>query len=79
MAKSIFGLQETIDEVERLLNADKALSTGLMAAIKMLIMVVKMLTNKIGLNGSNSSKPPSSDQNRENKLRTKSDKAATSG
>jgi transposase len=76
MAKQIFDVQETIDEVERLLKADKAMSPGLSAAIKMLIMVVKMLTNKIGLNSSNSSKPPSSDQNREKKSRTKSNKAA---
>jgi len=76
MARDVVDIQQTIDEVERLLKADKNISPGLNAAIKMLIMVVKVFAGRINLNSRNSSKPPSSDPNREKKPRTKGDKKA---
>lgn len=74
MVKDVFDIQQTIDKVEHLLKADKHISPGLNAAIKMLIMVVKLFSDQISLNSRNSSKPPSSDPNREKKPRTKSNK-----
>lgn len=76
MTKQAINIQETIDEVERLLKADENISPGLNAAIKMLIVVVKMLTDKVGLNSRNSSKPPASDPNRIKQSRAKSNKPA---
>lgn len=65
-------IDKTIAEVEALVAADDNLSPALRASIKMLIiMVVKLLTNSAGLNNRNSSKPPSSDPNREKTPRTK--------
>lgn len=76
MTKQAISIQETIDEVERLLKADENISPGLNAAIKMLIVVVKMLTDRVGLNSRNSSKPPASDPNRIKHSRVKSNKPA---
>jgi transposase len=60
-------IDKTLNEVERLLKEDKQLSPALKSMITVLVMVVKLLTNRIGLNSRNSSKPPSTDNNKDNK------------
>ncbi len=70
-------IDATLSEVERLLKEDKTASPALKSTITVLMLVVKLLANKLGLNSHNSSKPPSSDVNRkknktENKLAKKS-------
>jgi len=68
-------IEATLSEVERLLKEDKHVSPALKSTITVLMLVVKLLTNKLGLNSRNSSKPPSSDPNRKkNKTGNKSDK-----
>ena len=57
-------IDATLIDVERLLKEDKNVSPALKSTITVLILVVKLLTNKLGLNSRNSSKPPSSDPNR---------------
>ncbi len=53
---------------------DKSLSPSLISMIKVLIVVVKLLTHRAGLNSRNSSKPPSSDPNRLKSSRKKTGK-----
>ena len=50
-----------IENVQKLLEQDKKISNSLKAAISVLLILVKALTNRLGLNSKNSSKPPSTD------------------
>ena len=72
MTKETINVNETVQEVERLLEQTDDLPPALEASIKMLLTVVKLLSDRAGLNSSNSSKPPASDPNREKKPRSKS-------
>jgi transposase len=56
----------TLKEVKKLLGEETVLS-ALKSSIDALIDIVKALTNRIGLNSYNSSKPPSTDWNKGNK------------
>lgn len=67
-------IDATLSEVERLLKEDKPLSPALKSLISVLVMLVKLLSNRVGLNSGNSSKPPSSDRNRKKQERIKSRK-----
>lgn len=67
-------IDAAIRDIEKLLANDKDLSPALESAIKMLILVVKLMGNRLGLNSANSSKPPSSDPNRQKKTRSKGQK-----
>lgn len=46
------------------LELEESLSPALKSLITVLIVVVKLLVNRVGLNSRNSSKPPSTDPNR---------------
>ncbi len=59
-----FDIDEMLKEVNDCLR-DEELSPSLKSLIQVLLMVVKLLTNRVGLNSQNSSKSPSSDPNRE--------------
>lgn len=72
MTGTSHDINKTIADVERLLAADENISPALSASINILIVVVKLLADKMGLNSRNSSKPPTSDPNREKKPRAKS-------
>ena len=67
-------IDETLKEVEFLLSTEKNISPTLLSMIKIMITLLKLLTNQMGLNSSNSSKPPSSDPNRLKPTRKKSGK-----
>ena len=69
MTKDTIDINKTVQEVEKLLEESNDLSPALRASINMLLMVVKLLSDRVGLNSRNSSKPPSSDPNREKKKR----------
>jgi len=69
-----FDIDETLKEVESLLSTEENLSPALLSMIKIMVMLLKLLTNQIDLNSSNSSKPPSSDPNRLKPTRKKSGK-----
>ena len=58
-------INAAIKDVEKLLAQEKDISPAMNAAIKMLLLVIKLMGNRLGLNSSNSSKPPSSDPNRD--------------
>lgn len=55
------NIDTTLNEVEKLLKEDKQVSPALRAMITLLVTLVKLLTNRVGLNSKNSSKPPSTD------------------
>lgn len=74
MTKNSININKTVKEVETLLAEADDLPPALEASINMLLLVVKLLVDRTGLNSRNSSKPPSSDLNREKTGRPKSGK-----
>ena len=59
-----FDVSATIERVKEQLEKEKEMSGSMRSLVEMLLMIVTLLLNKLGLNSSNSSKPPSSDPNR---------------
>ena len=57
----------TIEEATRLLETETDITPAFRSVFKLLIMLVKILADRNSLNSRNSSKPPSSDPNREKK------------
>ena len=70
----IENIDATLSEAERLLKEDKNISLAIAAIINVLLLLVKLLTNRAELNSSNSSKPPSTDNNKIKSTRKKSSK-----
>lgn len=58
------NITDTISNVRALLEKDKKISPALKAMVEMLIAIVMLLSERLSLTSRNSSKPPSSDQNR---------------
>ncbi len=54
-------VDEAIANIRQLLKEDKTVSRTLRAAIEVMILLVSILTKRLGLNSRNSSKPPSTD------------------
>lgn len=69
MAKKI-NVRETVLAARRELKSEEGLSPGLKATMDGVLDLVVVLANRLGLNSSNSSKPPSMDPNRPRKTRT---------
>jgi transposase len=67
------SVNEALKEAESLLKKDKSLSPAIKATIKMLIMLVTILANRLNINSRNSGKPPSEDKKR--KRGSKNDKS----
>ena len=65
-------IEKTLSDVERLLKEDKNISMNLTAMINVLLIIVKLMANRMGLNSSNSSKPPSTDTKKITPTRKKS-------
>jgi len=57
------NINKTIEQIEQALKDDKGASPALVAAVRMMIILVKLLTDRLGLNSRNSSKPPADDKN----------------
>lgn len=75
------NIDETIKTVERLLKEDKSASPQFRAVVKLMIMVINLLLNKLGINSNNSSKPPSQDVSRKrgSKRKTRGQKRKPGG
>ncbi len=58
-------VDSAISSVKELLSKEKDLSPALRSALEVLLLLVSLLLNRITLNSKNSSKPPSTDPNRE--------------
>ncbi len=69
-----FDINAAIKNTRQLLEEDKAVSSSLKAAIEVLLLVIKLLSDQLGLNSQNSSKPPSTDQKMQKKRNKPSNK-----
>ena len=54
-----------INSVKELLKKERDLSPALRSALEVMLLLVSLLLNRVTLNSKNSSKPPSTDPNRE--------------
>ena len=66
------NVTKTIENAEHLLKKEKGLSPAMQAMLQTLLLIIKLLCDRLNLNSSNSSKPPSSDPNRAKPNRPKS-------
>jgi transposase len=67
-------IEATIAKARQLVDEDKQLSASSKSIIEILILVITLLANRLHLNSTNSSKPPSSDPNRKKKPKGKTGK-----
>ncbi len=58
-------VEQTLEKVKRQIEAEANLSPALRVSLELLLTLVGLLINRLGLNSRNSSKPPSSDPNRQ--------------
>jgi transposase len=66
------NITDTLKNVEILLKEDKSASPQLRALIELMIVIVGLLCEKLGINSTNSSTPPSQDPNRKRGSKKKS-------
>lgn len=64
-------VQSTIDKARKLIDQDQQMSDAAKSMFEIMILVISLLANRLNLNSTNSSKPPSSDPNRQKKPRPK--------
>ena len=64
-------IEATIEKARQLISDDKQLSAASKSMFEILILVITLLANRLNLNSTNSSKPPSSDPNRKKKPKSK--------
>lgn len=69
-------IQATIEKTRLLMHEDEQLSAATKSMFEILILIITLLANRLNLNSANSSKPPSSDPNREKRPRQKTGKKA---
>ncbi len=65
----------TIEKAQRLVREDKQLSAATKSMFEILILIITLLANRLNLNSTNSSKPPSSDPNRKKRPKGKTGKS----
>jgi transposase len=63
----------TLKKVQELLDKDTTMSASTRSLLEVLVLIVTLMADRLNLSSRNSSKPPSSDPNREKKSRKKSD------
>ena len=64
-------IEATIEKVQTLIREDKQLSAATKSMFEIMILIITLLANRLNLNSTNSSKPPSSDPNRKKKTKSK--------
>jgi transposase len=64
-------IEATIEKARQLVSDDKQLSAASKSMFEILILLITLLANRLNLNSTNSSKPPSSDPNRKKKPKSK--------
>ena len=69
-------IEATIEKAQNLIREDKQLSATTRSIVEILILIISLLANRLNLNSTNSSKPPSSDPNRKKKPKGKTGKKA---
>ena len=66
----------TLKKGEIVRSEEKELSPAMRSMVELLVLLITLLANRLNLNSSNSSKPPSSDPNRKKVRKAKGDKKA---
>ena len=64
-------IEATIEKARQLVSDDEQLSAASKSMFEILILLITLLANRLNLNSTNSSKPPSSDPNRKKKPKSK--------
>lgn len=72
MKVSGIDIESNINNIKAQIEADKTLSPSMRTALDLLLLIVTLLCQRLGLNSRNSSKPPSSDLNRQKNSRANS-------
>ena len=67
-------IEATIKKAQILVREDKQLSPATKSIVEILILIISLLANRLNLNSTNSSKPPSSDPNRKKQPKSKTGK-----
>jgi transposase len=67
-------IEATIEKARALVDQDEQMSAATKSIVEVLILLISLLANRLNLNSTNSSKPPSSDPNRKKKPKTKTGK-----
>jgi transposase len=65
-------IEATIEKTRQLVSEDKNLSAATQSMFEVMILIITLLANRLNLNSTNSSKPPSTDPNRKKKPKPKS-------
>jgi len=65
MKVSGIDIESSVDKIKQQIEDDKTLSPSMRTTLDLLLLIVNLLCQRLGLNSRNSSKPPSSDPNRE--------------
>lgn len=65
MTLESININEALENAKRYLKEEPGLSPAFVASMEIILLVVKLLVDRLGLNSKNSSKPPSSDPHRE--------------
>ena len=69
-------IQATIEKAHSIVREDKQLSAATKSMFEILILIITLLANRLNLNSTNSSKPPSSDPSRKKRTTNKTAKKA---
>lgn len=72
MKVSGIDIQSNLEKIKQQIEADKTLSPSMRTTLDLLLLIVNLLCQRLGLNSRNSSKPPSSDPNREKSSKSNS-------
>ena len=64
-------IEATIEKARQLVSDDEQLSAASKSMFEILILLITLLANRLNLNSTNSSKPPSNDPNRKKKPKSK--------
>jgi len=67
-------IEATIEKAQILVREDKQLSAATKSMFEIMILIITLLANRLNLNSTNSSKPPSTDPNRKKKTKSKTGK-----
>jgi transposase len=69
-------IEATIEKAQRIIREDNQLSPATKSMFEVMILNITLLANRLNLNSTNSSKPPSSDPNRKRKTKPETGKKA---
>ncbi|MCD6009890.1 IS66 family transposase, partial [Halomonas sp. IOP_31] len=74
MTISDINVDEALERVRQQLKEDRTVSPSLRAAIDVLMLLVKLMADRLATGSRNSSKPPSQDPNRQRRSRAKGER-----